>query len=133
MTARDPHRDAGVPRPPATPEGQPKPGRDDAVAAGSAEELRSGRAGDNAARYASGRRDPEESGRGEPQKPHVTPNEKEGGDDGEGVSPAGGPAMPANASGEDEVPTEDQPTRIDDESAYDGRPEEDKRWSSEDA
>lgn len=36
------------------------------------------------------------------------------------------PVMPANASGTDKVPTDEQDTPVDDESMYDGRPEEHK-------
>lgn len=57
--------------------------------------------------------------------PHVTEN-----DEGAEVQQAheGGeaPALPANASGRDSVSAEEQDVGIDDESAYDGRPTQDK-------
>lgn len=132
MTGRDPHQDAGVPRPRPGEGTLPKPGRDDAVAAGSTEEMTPGATGDAAQRYASGRRDPEEAGKGRPQPPHVTENDQSAALQDEHESPEDVPVLPANAAGEDEVSTDDQPRNIDEESAYDRRPEEDKRWSSRD-
>jgi hypothetical protein len=128
MSPRDPHRDAGVPgRRPA--DGSPaRPSRDDAAAAGSVEGMAAGSAAGNDERnrsLAEGRRDPEGSGDGERQKPHVTENEEgkpvQGDEDGDA------PVLPANASGSDQVSTDDQPRTVDDESAYDRRPEQEPR------
>ena len=57
---------------------------------------------------ASSRRDP----------PHVTENDEAGDVD--------APALPANASGRDEISSEEANVRIDEESAYDGRQSQDK-------
>jgi hypothetical protein len=132
MKARDPHKDAGVPRPRPGEGTLPKPSRDDAVAAGSTEEMKPGASGDQAQRYATGRRDAEDSGKGRPQPPHVTENDETASLQDEHESPGDVPVLPANAAGEDQVSTEDQPTSIDEESAYDRRPEEDKGWKSRD-
>ncbi|CAN5800055.1 hypothetical protein BH23GEM6_BH23GEM6_15460 [soil metagenome] len=111
----------------------PKPSRDDATASKSMEEITPGAAQSDAAdRYATGRRDPEASDAGEDQPPHVTANDSQAPVQENIVSEQDVPVLPANASGEDQVSTDDQPDQIDDESAYDRRPEEDKEWSSED-
>jgi hypothetical protein len=133
MSPRDPHKDAGVPE---TRPGEgtfPKPSRDDATAAGSMEEMTPGAAqSDQSDRYATGRRDPEASLPGEEHPPHVTANDADAPVQDSNESEEEVPVLPANASGEDQVSTEDQPDQIDDESAYDRRPEEDKDWSSGD-
>ncbi len=82
--------------------------------------------------YAIGRRDPEQSGRGEQHPPHVTENDSAGGVQDDHDSPDDVPVLPANASGEDQVSTDDQPTEVREDSAYDQRPEEDKSWDSRD-
>ena len=60
---------------------------------------------------ASSRRDP----------PHVTDN-----DEASASGTAEGPTLPANASGRDEVSSEEQDFEVDEESAYDRRPTQDK-------
>ncbi|CAN5658089.1 hypothetical protein BH23GEM8_BH23GEM8_19110 [soil metagenome] len=85
---------------------------------------------DESKRYASGRRDPEVSKPGAEQPPHVTANDDDAPVQDELDSKDDVPVLPANAGGKDQVSTDDQPRQIDDESAYDGRPEEDKGWSS---
>lgn len=62
---------------------------------------------------ASSRRDP----------PHMTDNDEE---NGSGKAGTTGPALPANASGRDEIPADEQDFEVDDESAYDRRPTQDK-------
>lgn len=51
--------------------------------------------------------------------PHVTENDREG-EQGEA------PSLPANASGQDAVPSREQDFEVDEESAYDRRPTQDK-------
>ncbi len=63
---------------------------------------------------ASSRRDP----------PHVTDNDQEA--TSAGKRGAEGPSLPANASGRDEISSEEQDFDIDEESAYDRRPTQDK-------
>jgi hypothetical protein len=57
--------------------------------------------------------------------PHVSDQEKEaplqGSRQGEEI-----PTMPATAHGTDRVPSEDEPREVDEESAYEGRPTQDK-------
>lgn len=130
MTPRDPHRDVGVP---GTRPGEgtfPKPSRDDATAASRTEEMAPGAsaAGDENQHLAEPRRDPEASGRGASQKPHVTENDEGAPVQGETQSPDEVPVLPANASGTDQVSTDQQPGEVADESAYEGRREEDKDW-----
>lgn len=63
-----------------------------------------------------------ESSRRDP--PHVTRNDKAA-----PLQPAEGadaPALPANATGHDAISSEDQDFEVDDESAYDFRPTQDK-------
>jgi hypothetical protein len=129
MSARDPHGDAGVPEPRPGEGTLPKPSRDDAAAAGGIEEMTPGSsAGDENRHLAQPRRDPESSGRGEEHPPHVTENDEDAPVQDEMESPDDVPVLPANAAGTDQVSTDDQPTEIDEESAYDRRPEEDKEW-----
>jgi hypothetical protein len=86
---------------------------------------------DQSNRYASGRRDPEASKPGTEHPPHVTANDDDAPVQDELDSKKDVPVLPANAAGEDQVSTDDQPREIDPESAYDRRPEEDKGWTAE--
>jgi hypothetical protein len=86
---------------------------------------------DESDRYATGRRDPEASKPGTEQTPHVTANDDDAPVQDELDSKEDVPVLPANAAGEDQVSTDDQPREIDPESAYDRRPEEDKGWRSD--
>jgi hypothetical protein len=130
MSGRDPHKDAGVPRPRPGEGTFPKPSRDDAVAAGSTEEMTPGASSSaDTERYGTGRRNPEASGKGESHPPHVPEGDRDAPVQDELESPDDVPVLPANASGQDQVSTEEQPTEIREESAYDQRPEEDKHWS----
>jgi|GEM_PF-2816646 len=133
MSPGDAHEDVGMPKS-ASGEGvPPKPTRDDESAPGGVEKPSTSAAGaEQADRYATGRRDPEASLPGEDHPPHVTANDKGAPIQENNESSDEVPVLPANASGEDQVPTEDQTLDIDEESAYDRRPEEDKDWSSAD-
>ena len=62
-----------------------------------------------------------ESSRRDP--PHVTDNDAAR--TGE-VTEDAGPSLPANASGRDEIPADEQDFKVDEESAYDRRPTQDK-------
>lgn len=56
--------------------------------------------------------------------PHMTENDEEAA--AAGKAGAEGPTLPANASGRDEISSQDQDFEVDDESAYDRRPTQDK-------
>lgn len=58
--------------------------------------------------------------------PHVSQNAEDEPIQEEMPSPGAAPVMPANASGTDTVGTAEQAQPVDDESMYDGRPDEDK-------
>lgn len=58
--------------------------------------------------------------------PHVSENAEDEPIQKEMPSPGAAPVMPANASGTDKVDSAEQAQPVDDESMYDGRPDEDK-------
>lgn len=129
MTPRDPHQDVGVPGTRPGEGSLPKPSRDDATAAGEMEEMEPGASSDDSTqRFATGRRNPEASLPAEEQPPHVTENDEDAEVQDELESPDDVPVLPANASGQDQVSSDDQSRVVDAESMYDRRPEEDKDW-----
>lgn len=129
MSPRDPHRDVDVPPERPRDGSITRPSRDDASAAEGMEELRTGSAReDDQSHLAQPRRDPEASKPGDPQPPHLTENDEDAPVQDEVESPDDVPVLPANASGSDQVGTDKQQNEVDDESAYENRPEEDKSW-----
>jgi len=60
--------------------------------------------------------------------PHVDENMEDAPLQDDHPSPDDVGALPASAHGKDKLTPEEQSQPIDDESMYDGRPEEDKNW-----